>query len=63
MRIWCTRNALGEMTAHFWSTAWSILWILGATWISGEGLPLPPLSSMKLATLVFGRFFTPWHFL
>lgn len=43
LRLWCRKTALTIELAHFWSVLWSLIWLLIALWISGQGLPLPPL--------------------
>lgn len=54
IRLWCSRKGLPNVTAHFWSLAWSTVWVLGALWITGKGLPLPPFSALNPVQLALG---------
>lgn len=51
LKSWCQKNSITRESAHFWSVVWTLPWLLAAMWISGRGLPLPPVSRIDLMVM------------
>ncbi len=50
-RKWQEKTAVHVSIASFWSFLWALPWLLAAMWISGKGLPLPPIPIMNYTLL------------
>jgi hypothetical protein len=53
---WSQRVSLPYEQTCFWSLVWTLPWLLAAMWISGRGLPVPPLDNLNWKMLIIWVF-------
>lgn len=53
---WSHRVGITYELSCFWTILWTLPWLLAVMWISGRGLPLPPLHELDWGYLVFWSF-------
>jgi len=54
VRIWQVKTTLSVESASLFALIWSLPWLMAAMWISGEGLPLPPVSIYDMTLISIG---------